>query len=246
MVCSIEYQAGSRYSEHGNERASVVFVEKGRQTKSFGRNMLHLSSGSMLFIPPSYLQVDRFESNTVVLAAEIPSSLLEELCSYGVVLRDYIQIADCDADALRHRMRRELLQADDLSGLIFEAIFADLLIHLVRRSRREERMAATRMLKVRDLLDDCISESSRLRDIAAAVNIHPSQLSRDFRRCFGITPGEYLRRLRLEQVVRLIEEISQPLAEIAAALGFADQAHLSRVFKQYKGLSPSKYRNSVK
>lgn len=245
MVCRIEYQAGSKFKEHGNERASVVFIERGYQTKSFGRSELQLFRGSMLLIPPSYLQVDRFESNTTVLAAEIPGSLLAELRTYGIVLHQHIQIAECDAIPFRNRLRRELVQADDLSGLIFESIFAELFVNAVRRTRQEQRPPVPRMLRVRDLLHDCMSETPKLREIAAAIDVHPSQLSRDFRRCFGISPGEYLRHLRLEHAARQIEETTKPLAKIAADLGFADQAHLSRVFKQHKGLSPSAYRGST-
>ncbi len=245
MVCRIEYPGRSTYGEHGNERASVVFIEKGVHIKRFGRSVLHLGPGSMLLIPPSYLQVDHFESNTIVLAAEIPTNLLKELCNHGVVLHDHIQIANSDALLIRDRLRRELLEADDLSGMIFEGIFAELVIHSARRSWRKEKSPASRMLQVRDLLHDCVFDSPRLREIAAAVDIQPSRLSRDFRRCFGTTPGEYLRRLRLEHATREIEETTKSLAEIAAASGFADQAHLSRAFKRYKGFSPSRHRRAA-
>ncbi len=246
LVCRIEYQGGSTYEEHGNERASILFIEKGMHTKNFGRSTLHLPRGSMLLIPPSYLQVDSFERNTVILAAEIPAELMGELCEYGIVLHDHIQISTCDAAPLKSRLQRELSQADELSGLIFESILAELVVDVVRKTRHAMRTATSRMLQARDLLHDRMSEPLRLREIAAAVEVHPSQLSRDFRRSFGTTPGEYLRRLRHEHVARKIEETFKPLAEIAADSGFADQSHLSRSFKQYNGLSPSRYRSTVR
>ncbi|HET9100531.1 MAG TPA: AraC family transcriptional regulator [Acidobacteriaceae bacterium] len=246
LVCRIKYQGGSTYEEHGNERASIVFIEKGMHTKRFGRSTLHLPRGSMLLIPPSYLQVDSFEWNTVILAAEIPAELMQQLRDYGVVLHDHVQISACDAAPLRNRLQQELRKPDELSGLVFEAIIAEFVVDAVRKTRREKRTATSRMQQARDLLHDRMSEPLRLRDVAAALEVHPSQLSRDFRRSFGTTPGEYLRRLRHQYATRQIEETSKPLAEIAANSGFADQAHLSRAFKRYNGFSPSRYRGTLR
>lgn len=243
MVCRIEYRDGSSYEEHGNERASILFVEDGRLLKTFGRKTLTVPRDSMLLIPPSYLQIDKFESNTVLLAAEIPEHLLAELLSHGVTLHDHVQIADCDVPQFRSRLTRELRHPDDLSGLIFPAIFTEILAHAARKRRWEEPRPALWLRKARELLHDRMLEPLRLREIADAVEVDPGQLSRAFRQSFGASPGEYLRRLRVEHAAREIEQTTKPIAEIAAGSGFSDQAHLSRVFKQYRGISPSKFRD---
>lgn len=242
MVCRLAYRGGARYEEHGNERASVLFVEGGRLLKTFGRKTLSLSRDSMLLIPRSYFQIDKFESNTILLAAEIPERVLTELLGRDVTLRDHVHIADCDVLQFRSRLTRELLQPDELSGLIFQGIFTEILAHAVRKRRRVEYRPASWLHTARELLHDRMLGPLHLREIANAVDVDPGQLSRAFRRSFGMLPGEYLRRLRLEHAAREIEQTTKPLAEIAAGSGFSDQAHLSRVFKQYKGITPSKFR----
>nr|WP_281423864.1 helix-turn-helix transcriptional regulator [Mesorhizobium silamurunense] len=67
------------------------------------------------------------------------------------------------------------------------------------------------------------------------------QVIRDFHRAAGMTPGQYLRDRRIRAASTLIKT-DMPLAEIAAATGFADQSHLTRVFKTIKGLSPGAWR----
>ena len=80
----------------------------------------------------------------------------------------------------------------------------------------------------------------------AGVGVHPVTLARAFRRTFGCTIGEYLRRLRIERAAEQLATGTQPLAEIALAAGFADQSHFSNVFRRRVGMSPSAYRREVR
>ena len=59
-----------------------------------------------------------------------------------------------------------------------------------------------------------------------------------------MTPGEYLRRCRLERARRLMQRSAAPLAEIAAAAGFSDQSHFSNAFRKIFGVSPGAFRRS--
>src|ERR1022692_191996 len=54
------------------------------------------------------------------------------------------------------------------------------------------------LARAKELLHDRAFESVKLYEIAKAVDIHPAQLSREFGRFFKVTPGEYLRQLRIE------------------------------------------------
>ena len=66
--------------------------------------------------------------------------------------------------------------------------------------------------------------------------------SRKFKATVGETPMRFVTQVRLEVATRLLGEGMLPLAQIAAECGFADQAHLSRSFKQHLGVSPSQFR----
>jgi AraC family transcriptional regulator len=71
-------------------------------------------------------------------------------------------------------------------------------------------------------------------------------LARTFRRTFGCTVGEYLRRLRIERAAEQLVSGDLPLAEIALAAGFADQSHFSNVFRRRTGVSPSAFRREAR
>ena len=98
------------------------------------------------------------------------------------------------------------------------------------------------LVQVKDLLHDRALAPPRLGEIAAAVGVHPGHLSREFRRFFGIVPGEYVRRLRIDFAARQLADTEASIAEIAFAAGFTDQAHFSRLFRRMIGHSPREHR----
>lgn len=78
-------------------------------------------------------------------------------------------------------------------------------------------------------------------ELAAMEGISEYALIRAYRRHFSITPLQHLMSLRVECACELLAEGAAP-ADVAAEVGFADQAHLTRVFKQRIGTTPAAYR----
>ena len=97
------------------------------------------------------------------------------------------------------------------------------------------------MTEARQLLHDRFNEALTLTDVAEDVNVHPVHLSREFKREFGWTVGDYVRRLRVDFVRRQLST-GAALADLALQAGFADQSHLTRVFKRLTGQTPHQLR----
>jgi AraC-like DNA-binding protein len=90
---------------------------------------------------------------------------------------------------------------------------------------------------VLDRLDDEASPAPTLEELARLAGLGRFQLLRRFRRAYGTTPHAWLLQQRAERARGLIAR-GLPLAEVAAATGFADQPHLTRVFAQRFGFTP--------
>lgn len=99
--------------------------------------------------------------------------------------------------------------------------------------------------RVRNILEQRFAEPFKLSEIAAEVGVHPVHLAREFRKHYGSSVGEYLRRVRIEYACRELLGSNVAVTNIAFAAGFADQSHFSRTFKRLCGTTPGKYRASL-
>jgi hypothetical protein len=86
-----------------------------------------------------------------------------------------------------------------------------------------------------------------LKKISSNLDIHPSYLSREFSKYFeDLNFGDYVRKLRIEKSINLIQNTSYSLTEIGYLAGFSDQSHFTRIFKKQTGKNPSSYRKTLK
>jgi len=83
-----------------------------------------------------------------------------------------------------------------------------------------------------------------LNEIAAAAHLSPFHLARLFKQSLGVSPHQYLIQLRVNSARWLLSAGSgeRSLAELANAVGFADQSHLTRHFKRVLGVTPGQFR----
>lgn len=85
----------------------------------------------------------------------------------------------------------------------------------------------------------------RLEEVAAAVGFSRFRVAHLVKERTGRTVLQHVRRLRIHRARVLLEETGKDLAEIAYDLGFADQSHFIRHFREMTGLTPARYRRSV-
>lgn len=93
-------------------------------------------------------------------------------------------------------------------------------------------------------LTDRLTEPPSLQDIAVDLGVSRFQVLRGFRDAVGMPPYAWLAQYRVTRAKTLLEAGLRP-AEVAARVGFADQAHLTRWFRRVVGVTPGAFRNSV-
>ncbi len=87
------------------------------------------------------------------------------------------------------------------------------------------------------------AEALRRGDVPAALiarraGLPPYQLSRRFKRAFGVAPSVYAAEARVDAALGLMLAGDARLADVAARAGFADQAHMTRAFRRFTGATP--------
>ena len=94
--------------------------------------------------------------------------------------------------------------------------------------------------ELRDLLDARLFEMTTLAQAGWALGASPAHLVRCFTRAFGIAPHQYLVARRIDAARKRLLD-GEPIALVAAGVGFYDQAHFTRQFKRYVGTPPGRY-----
>ncbi|MFD7549692.1 AraC family transcriptional regulator [Streptomyces sp. NPDC059816] len=93
---------------------------------------------------------------------------------------------------------------------------------------------------LRDLLDERLSNGLTLHEAAGLLHAHPTHLVRCFKQTYGLPPHAYLTGRRIDRARRLLLAGQRP-ADVAAAVGFYDQAHLNRHFTRHLDVTPARY-----
>ena len=82
--------------------------------------------------------------------------------------------------------------------------------------------------------------------VARQVDVSPSYLTALFHKNLQISPGEYIRRIKLQESKQMIREHNMNFTELAAELQYSTVHHFSRQFKEKFGITPTEYAKSVR
>lgn len=121
--------------------------------------------------------------------------------------------------------------------------------HLARRyhggTARESRargLSHAELERAKALLADSLDEQVLIADIADACGVSRGHFIRGFRIATGVTPYHWLLRQRMARARDLLVQTRMPIADVAAACGFSDQSHMTRVFTRLSGTTPGAWR----
>jgi AraC family transcriptional regulator len=96
-----------------------------------------------------------------------------------------------------------------------------------------------------DYIETHLSDKIAAGDLADLVNLSKGHLSRAFKISVGVPPFRYIVRRRLELACTMMRTTQEPLSQVAVACGLCDQAHLSKLFRNVIGMSPSAWRRAM-
>ena len=103
-------------------------------------------------------------------------------------------------------------------------------------------LAAWQIARVRAYIDRNLHRTIHIRDLSAVARRSKAHFSRKFKLAVGESPHAFVVRMRLERASHLMMTSAASLSEIALSVGFSDQAHLCRLFRQAFGQSPANWR----
>ncbi|HEY5822741.1 MAG TPA: AraC family transcriptional regulator [Cyclobacteriaceae bacterium] len=135
---------------------------------------------------------------------------------------------------------RECLTNDEHSQASIHGLLLNFIV--MTTHIKDEKFNPQWVRQIRDILNDRWNENVFLHELASLVQVHPVTISKFFPKYFRCTLGEYVRKVRIEKAVALIQKSQLSLTEVALQCGFFDQSHFIRAFKQMTGFLPNGYR----
>jgi AraC-like DNA-binding protein len=160
------------------------------------------------------------------------------------------------AVTLLQQMLREQERMDTYSDDMIISLLNQLLLILLRESDAPsgDKLKASNSVhseneiirQAQQYISAHIREKLSVPLVARMVDISPSYLTALFHKNLQISPGEYIRRIKLQESKQMIREDNLNFTEIAAALQYSTVHHFSRQFKEKFGITPSEYAKSVR
>ncbi len=95
-----------------------------------------------------------------------------------------------------------------------------------------------------DYIDRHYSEQIQLEDLSRVLNLNQSYFCRLFKRATNSTFIEYLNFIRVCKAERILSKTTEPISEVSLNLGFASVSYFNKIFKRFKGCTPTEYRKS--
>jgi AraC-like DNA-binding protein len=242
-----------RYNRHAHETYTLALIETGVEEFEYGGRVLRAGPGGVALLNPEMVHTGQ---------AGVPAGWRYRVLypAVGVVAgvaaglgwprgTPYFPETVVYDDRSARLMRAAHVAAEHgdrlASSTLLRAALAGLLHAHARPGGRAlpDRASRSSPAAVRaacDLLTSQLTDPPSLDDLALSTGMSPFALLRAFRGETGLPPHAYLNNLRVRAARGLLDKGVAP-AEVAAEVGFADQAHLSRHFKRVMGVPPGAY-----
>jgi AraC family transcriptional regulator len=196
---------------------------------------------------------EEIDVSHVYLTDNLVSGVCAEVtdrCFADVQLHDVLKLHDPIVTAAVAAITREAQQQALGSALYVEAVATQLVVHLLRNyasvTFREPsgkgRLSPAQVRRLTGYIDSRLPEQLNLETLAAVAGVGVWTFTRHFRESFGRTPHAYIIERRIDRARRLLAQSCLPIKEVASVCGFADQAHMTRVFQTHLHTTPAALR----
>jgi AraC-like DNA-binding protein len=231
------------YPPHTHDAWTVFIVDEGAIRYDLETRHRGAAGARVTILPPHIVHDGRpatgagFRKRVLYLGGDVLDERLAGRAVDDPDIEDPVLVRRLDT------LHLALLDADEALGseAILAVVGERLSTHLgARPDQTFERSGGVIASDLRDLLDERAFENVTLRQAGNLLHVSPAHLVRCFSRAFGIAPHRYVLGRRIDAARRRLLD-GEPIAQVAASVGFHDQAHLTRHFKRHVGTTPARY-----
>jgi AraC family transcriptional regulator len=147
-------------------------------------------------------------------------------------------------------LAHELESPSVISTLYAQTAAQMVAVHLLRHyavagvviKEREQGLSAQQLRRITEYVRVYLTRPLSLEELAGQVGFSPYHFARLFRQAVGESPHQFILRQRVDYARQLLRDPDLSISQVAIASGFADQSHLTQIFKRYTGMTPKAFR----
>lgn len=247
-----EAEPGFVFPGTANAVPELVYVDHGAlHSVADGRDLL-LNQGDMVLYRPGQWHMQYAEVDVTPRFISIVFHVDEADLS---VLANRKVSASQEAVALFRQMLQEQERSDAYSPGMILASLELLLLALLRDANAPAKKLRTPyavhaenevIRRAQQYVSAHVRDKLTVPLVARKVDVSPSYLTALFQKHLSISPGEYIRRVKLQESKQMIRRGDMNFTEIAAVLNYSTVHHFSRQFKDKFGMTPTEYAKSVR
>jgi AraC family transcriptional regulator len=241
LATSLTHPGRRRLPAHGHSAAFFSLLVRGDYREDVAGQTLDHAPLTLMFHPPDTHHRDEVGPRGATFFTVEPSAELMGWLRPGRGARSVV--LDGIEPLLAFRAYQAMAQ-DELTPLALESLTLELVGRIWAAHRRNDRHPVW-LARIEQRLRDEVTQPTSITALAAAAGVHPVHLARAFRQRHGMTIATWRAEQRLARAHRLLAG-DLPLAAIALQLGFADQAHFTRVFTRRTGTTPGRLRTMLR
>ena len=232
--------------DHCHELAHFCLILKGAYTEVYENKTRQCKPLSLVFHPANEIHSNRnHQADTREFQIELGPDWARRVPD-DTLLNQPAEFNDGRLPAVAMQLYREFHAGDDISNLAIEALMLELMVLSFRtREKREQHGKPSWLLHTEKLIQEQFTETVTVDRLADQVHVHPAHLAAVFRKHHRCTIGEYVRELRIRRACQQLVNSRKSLSEVALEVGFYDQSHFCRTFKQAIGITPAEYRRQI-
>jgi len=242
LLSESRYQDRQRLPLHAHENAHFCFVVGGAYAERLDGRLVERRESDLMFYPADQPHAEHHHNTNRHFLIELTPRLAATAAGAGIPLDSPRELRSTPTRTIARRLHREFSHPDALSSLTAESLLLELLALTGREANHPRAAGSGWLQRVEDILRRRFAEPIGLGEVAAIAGVHPVHVARVFRREYGCSIGEFVRRVRIDAAREELAHGKAPIAEIAIRLGFSDQSHLHRMFKRLTGMTPKQFR----
>ncbi|HEX6062224.1 MAG TPA: AraC family transcriptional regulator [Candidatus Limnocylindria bacterium] len=241
-VSELAFAPLSNLPGHEHDRPTLAIVIRGLMEATLDGSRVDCPVGTLRSEPAGVRHANRFGPAGARVVIIQPDPTAVALAPATGRLTDIAHFRDPQIASLGTAVARELRYPDTVSAIALDGLALDILAAAARMARRSADVGPPIVGQAVELLHESFRAPVRLHALATQLGVEPDRLARAFRATEGCSVATYVRRLRLEWVAHRLATSVDPIATLAQEAGFADQAHLSRLFRAAFGVTPRRFR----